>query len=145
MAGREGGHAGEKGRLGVGQEQDVAAPAEEKGGEEEPRSTAYGAVGGEERHQEGLGDGVPGIPSGRQGDEVGDRREAEADEQDASHAATVSSVGSGTRAGAQPGPRNTRPARSRQLRAALTSLMIATYSWVATLIGLNVLMFFVNP
>ena len=40
------------------------------------------------------------------------------------------------RAAASPGPRKTRPARSRQLAAACTSLAIAAYSWVATRSGL---------
>ena len=48
-------------------------------------------------------------------------------------------------AGCQPGPRKTRPARSRQLPAARRSLAMAAYSWVATRSGLYVAMFLVSP
>lgn len=145
MPGGEAAHPGEEGGLGVEEEQGVAAPAAQQGGDQEPGCAAGRRVCGEQRHQEGLGDGVPDVPAGGQGDEVDDGREGERSGEQASHAATVSSAGSATGAGFHPGPRNTRPARSRQLCAALMSLTIETYSWVATLIGLNVSMFLVNP
>lgn len=161
----EGGHAREEGRVRVRQQQDVTAPAAQERRDEEARCAPGGRPGGEQRHQEGLGDGVAAVEADGQGGEVDGGGEGEGGEEGergavgevtaartvaadgvrGSHAGTVSSAVSGAGAGPQPGPRKTRPARSRQLRAFLMSLMIATYSWVATLIGLNVLMFLVNP
>lgn len=67
VTGREGGHPHEEGRVGVGQQQYVAAPAAEQGGHQEPRSAAYDRVGGEQGHQKRLGDQVPrGEPDGQE-------------------------------------------------------------------------------
>lgn len=158
MARREAGHAGEEGGVCVGEQQGVASPAEEKRGDEEPGCAAQGRVRGEERHQQGLGDGMAGVVADGEREQIDEGRQCEDGQERAGdgrvcgtwvHAAAVSSAAgtpcSGTGTGCQPGPRNTRPARSRQLVAAFRSLAMATYSWVATLIGLNVLMFLVNP
>ncbi len=158
MARREAYHPREEGGVGVGEQQGVAAPAEEQRGDEEPGCAAQGRVRGEERHQEGLGDGVGGVVADGEREQVHEGGETEGRQENAwggrvsgtsVHAAAVSSAAgtpsSTAGAGCQPGPRKTRPARSRQLVAVFRSLAMATYSWVATLIGLNVLMFLVNP
>lgn len=151
MTGREGGHPHEEGRVGVGQQEYVAAPAAEQGGHQEPRSAAYDRVGGEQGHQKRLGDQVPrGEPDG-QGNEVHGSGHAEGDEQHA-RVPWAHATGSVTAwcpadfgVGCQPGPRKTRPARSRQPVAAFRSLAMAAYSWVATRRGLYVAMFLVSP
>lgn len=115
VARREGGHAGEEGGVGVGQQQDVAAPAAQKGGDQEPGRRGRDGVRSQEGHQERLGDGVPGSEAGGQGGEVDDGGEGEGREECGAgavgsvgardpHAGTVSSAVSGIGAGAQPGP-----------------------------------------
>lgn len=115
-----------------------------KGGPLGKRSVARDGdpKGGEQRHQERLGDEVPRGEPGGEGDEVHDHREAEHNEQHArvpwAHATgSVTGLGAAAAgAGCQPGPRRTRPTRSRQPAAALRSLAMAAYSWVATRSGL---------
>jgi hypothetical protein len=81
VPGREGGHPGEERRVGVGQEQDVAAPAEQESGEQESGGAARAGVGGEERHEKRFGDGVAGLEAHGEGHEVGEGGHGEEAEQ----------------------------------------------------------------